>query len=101
MLVLAYFLWRGKLWAWITGITMLALAMPWGAIWLLVQLVDGGFPWLGLAVLVPALGLLLAMTVPGSARRFFFRKPAYSVPATPYQPGAWTGRPGDVNHRPY
>lgn len=88
-LVLAVFLYRGKLWAWITAITVVALALPWGVIWLLIQLVDDRFPWLGLIVLVPGLTMLLGLTVPGSARRFFLRKPAY-------QQAPWPG-----HYRPY
>ncbi|WP_328468114.1 hypothetical protein OHA21_50915 [Actinoplanes sp. NBC_00393] len=100
VLVLALCLWRGQMWAWITSITLCAVALPWGAIMLLPQLIGGDFPRIGLAILAPALLMLLALTVPGSARGFFKQRPA-AVPTAHYQPGPWPAAPGDGNHRPY
>ncbi|MFC7534110.1 hypothetical protein [Actinoplanes sp. GCM10030250] len=79
MLVLAQALWRGRMWAWVTLIVLVSLAIPVGAIFLLPQLIAGEFPWVGLAIVVPSLGLLLALTVPPSARRYILRKPAQPV----------------------
>jgi hypothetical protein len=98
LLLLAHFLRRGRLWAWITAITVLALTLPWGAVGFLAELVDDRIPWIGMVILLPALGMLLALTVPATARRFFLPKPAGFAP---YQPGPWPVRPGNGDNRPY
>ena len=78
--LVAFHLLRGRIWAWVTAMVMLGVLVLFGLVFLLPQLIDGDFPWMGLVVLVPSLGLLLALTVPRSARRFFVRKPDYSAP---------------------
>ncbi|MEU4423371.1 hypothetical protein AB0F81_22320 [Actinoplanes sp. NPDC024001] len=74
VLLLAWFLWQGRQWAWITCMPLLGLAALWGGIMLLPPLVDGKFPGAGLTVLAVAVGMLLALTAPASARRFFTRR---------------------------
>jgi hypothetical protein len=86
-LVLAYHLWRGRLWAWITAIVLLSLTVAVGGLVLLGDLTSNEPPWVALIIAVPAVVMLLALTVSGTARRFFTRRRSFGVPATPSQPG--------------
>ncbi|MEV6306394.1 hypothetical protein AB0M02_43785 [Actinoplanes sp. NPDC051861] len=78
--LVAFHLVRGRIWAWVTAMVMLGVLTLFGLVFLLPQLINGDFPWMGLVVLVPSLGLLLALTVPRSARGHFTRKRDYSSP---------------------
>jgi hypothetical protein len=84
LLVLAYQVRRGRLWAWITSFVMLPPTILFGGILLLITVVGGGVPWAGAGVVVASIAALLTLSVPRAARGYFVRKPAMGVPAPGY-----------------
>ena len=89
-LVLAHHLRRGRLWAWITTIVLLSMTVLLGGLVLIGELATGDAPLIGLAIVVPTLALLFALTVPRTARGFFTRQRYAGAPAAmPAQPGPW------------
>jgi hypothetical protein len=86
LLVLAYQVRRGRLWAWITSFVMLSPTILFGGILLLITVVGGGVPWAGASVVVVAsIAALLTLSVPRAVRGYFVRKPAMApqVPGYP------------------
>ncbi|MEU8664168.1 hypothetical protein [Actinoplanes philippinensis] len=86
---LAYQITRGRPWAWVTAIVLISLTTVAGAFMMLIMIV-GGSPLLGLVWFFGPLAVLLGLTVPRSVRAFFPRRPQ-PVPYAPYPPqGPWT-----------
>jgi hypothetical protein len=77
----------GRLWAWITTILLLSVTLLFGGIVLLGELASGDAPLIGLAMVVPALAMLLALTVSRAAREFLARPRSSGLPTMPAQPG--------------
>ncbi|GAA4965876.1 hypothetical protein [Actinoplanes utahensis] len=87
---LAFQLTRGRSWAWIAAIVLATLTTVVGAFMLLIALLGGSSPLLGLAMFAVPLAVLLGLTVPRPVRAFFARKPA-PAPRPPHPaPGPWT-----------
>jgi hypothetical protein len=87
LLVLAYQVRRGRLWAWITSFVMLSPTILFGGILLLITVVGGGVPWAcaSVVVVVASIAALLTLSVPRAVRGYFVRKPAMApqVPGYP------------------
>ncbi|MEU4156436.1 hypothetical protein [Actinoplanes sp. NPDC026670] len=75
LLPLAYQVVRGRSWAYFTAIVLASMAVPFGALMLVVSLTADGFPFLGFAMFAAPLAVLLGLTLPPSVRAFFARKP--------------------------
>jgi hypothetical protein len=84
-LPLAHQLIRGRSWAWITAVILVALACVIGALALVIMIVNG-LPWLGLVMFGAPVGVLLGLTVPRSVRAFYDSKPP-PPPSYPTYPG--------------
>lgn len=85
ILLLAYQVWRGRMWAWITSLVMLPFTLLFGGLLLLITAVGGAFPLAGIGVVTASLAALLVLTVPRTARDYFQRRP---VPAAHAHGGA-------------
>jgi hypothetical protein len=79
-LVLAYYLRRGRLWAWITAIVFLSLTVVLGGLVLLGELASNRAPFTGLIIVVPALAILFALTMSRAARQFFTHQRPFGQP---------------------
>jgi hypothetical protein len=88
VLLLAYQVFRGRLWAWITTLVVLPFTMLFGSLLLLITALNDRVPWAGTGVVVASVAALFGVTVPRSVRDHFLRKPAAAVPAYP-----WPGYP--------
>ena len=93
ILVLAYHVRRGRLWAWILSLVLLPFALLFGGLMLLITVVGSAVPWAGGGVVLACVAALLTLTVPRAARGYFLRKPA-PMGAVPGYPGYPWG-PGD------
>jgi hypothetical protein len=91
ILVLAAQVRRGRLWAWITSLVMLPFTLLFGALLLLITVLNHSLPLAGAGVVVASLAALLTLTVPRTARGYFNRRPAPLPagfgPAYPWGPG--------------
>lgn len=85
LLVLAYQVWRGRPWAWITSLVILPFTILYGGLLLLVTVVNGAVPWAGAGVAGAALAALMVLTVPRTVRGYFQRKP---IPTATQAPGS-------------
>jgi hypothetical protein len=88
ILLLAYQVRRGRLWAWVVSLVLLPFTVLFGGLLLLITILNGGIPWAGVGVVAASVGAMLTLTVPRPARDFFLRKP---LPATPWQSAAVPG----------
>jgi hypothetical protein len=90
ILVLAYHVWRGKMWAWIMSLVAMPIAMLFGGLMLLITAVGGAFPVAGIGVVATSAATILLLTVPRKARDYFLRPPspqyAGAVPGQPWVP---------------
>jgi hypothetical protein len=75
-LPLAFQLLRGRVWARVTAIVLVALTSIGGILMLLISLTADGFPFLGLAMFVVPVVVLLGLTVPRPVRAYFDTRPA-------------------------
>jgi hypothetical protein len=85
VLVLAYQVRRGRLWAWIVSLVVLPFATLFGALMVLITVVGHSVPWAGTGLVVSAVAAMLTLTVPRTARACFVRKPqpVYAYPGYP------------------
>ena len=100
ILVLAYHLRRGRMWAWITSLVMLPFTMLFGGLLLLITAVGGGIPLAGSAIVAFSLAALLTLSIPRTARAYFTRR--MTPPALPYppMPGQFAPMPGQPGAMP-
>jgi hypothetical protein len=87
ILLLAYHVRRGRLWAWIVSLVLLPFTILFGALLLLITALNGGIPFAGVGVVVAAVAALATLTVPRAARDYFSRKPAWAPPVPAWGPG--------------
>jgi O-antigen/teichoic acid export membrane protein len=81
LLLLAYQVGRGRMWAWITSLVMLPFTILFGSLLLLITALNGAIPWAGTAVVAAAVAAIVTLIV---ARNHFLRPPA--PPAYPVYP---------------
>lgn len=90
LLVLAYQVWRGRMWAWIMSLVALPITMLFGGLMLLITAVGGAFPLAGIGVVVTSAAAILLLTVPRKTRDYILRPPAPqyagAVPGQPWGP---------------
>jgi hypothetical protein len=88
ILLIAYHVGRGRLWAWITSLVVLPFTILFGALLLLITTLNGDIPWAGAGVVGASLAAVLAATVPRTVRNHFLRRrpPVPAVPAYPWGP---------------
>jgi hypothetical protein len=100
ILVLAYHLRRGRMWAWITSLVMLPFTMLFGGLLLLITAVGGGIPLAGSAIVAFSLAALLTLSIPRTARAYFTRR--LTPPPLPYppMPGQFAPMPGQPGPTP-
>jgi FtsH-binding integral membrane protein len=97
ILVLAFQVRRGRMWAWIVSLVMLPFTLLFGGLLLLITVLSDGVPLAGAGVAAASLAALLTLTVPRTARDYFLRKP---VPVAPMPAGAFPGHPWGPGHPP-
>jgi hypothetical protein len=97
LLVLAYQVRQGRLWAWIVSLVMLPFTILFGGLLLLITAFNGGVPLAGAGVVVASLAALLILTVPRTVRGYLVRKPA---PVASLQAGAVPGHPWGTGYPP-
>jgi hypothetical protein len=90
VLVLAYQMRRGRMWAWIVGLVLLPVTLLYGIVLTLVTALAavGDVPWSGGGVVVTSLAALVALSVPRSVRNYFVPKPA-PLPGGAYPVHHW------------
>jgi hypothetical protein len=81
ILLLAYHVGRGRMWAWITSLVILPFTILFGGLLLLITVLGGAIPLAGTGVVAASLAAIVTLIV---ARGYFLRRPAY--PAYPPQP---------------
>lgn len=74
ILLLAALVWRGQVWAWITGIVMMPFTLLFGGIMLLIAVLGHSVPWAGGGLAVASVAALLGLTVPRTGRDFILRR---------------------------
>ncbi|MFC4068261.1 hypothetical protein [Actinoplanes subglobosus] len=89
LLPLAFQLVRGRMWAWVTALVLVSLATLIGSFALLVSFSLDGFPFLGLAMFVLPLAVLLGLVVPREVRAYFTARPAPAAYSGYPAPGPW------------
>jgi hypothetical protein len=92
ILLLAYQVRRGRLWAWVVSLVMLPFTILYGALTLLITVLQHDVPLAGGGVLLASVAALLTLTVPRAARGYFLRRPVpvapwQAVPGHPWGPG--------------
>jgi TRAP-type C4-dicarboxylate transport system permease small subunit len=91
ILVLAWQVRRGRLWAWIVSLVILPFTILFGALLLLITAVGGAFPLAGIGIVLAAMAALATLTIPRTVRGYFVRKPAPMMPGPvpnyPWGPG--------------
>ncbi|MEU4237106.1 hypothetical protein [Actinoplanes sp. NPDC026619] len=109
ILVLAYHVRKGRMWAWITSLVVMTFTILFGALLLLITAVGGGIPLAGGGIVLVGIAAMVTLTAPRTARAYFSRPPAYPQPpaygyppayghppvvtSPPAQPGQWPGHP--------
>ncbi|GAB1639981.1 hypothetical protein [Krasilnikovia sp. MM14-A1259] len=96
LLVLAYQVRRGRLWAWIVSLVILPLTALFGGLTLLIAILSHDVSWGGAAVALVSVAALVTLTISRSGRDYFVSKPP---PAVPMHAGP-VGYPWGPGHPP-
>jgi hypothetical protein len=97
ILVLAYHVRRGRMWAWIVSLVMLPFTILFGGLLLLITALRGEAPLAGAGIVAASLAGLLVVAGSRTLRGYVLRRP---VPAVPLPAGAVPGYPWGPGHPP-